>query len=97
MKKELKEKLDFYGIQYEINQTKKKLQKTINKNNESKYLWIIRNLSTYRNCFVNEDTFSVLDFDIIKEILKVDKINYRPSTSNEDGVAYLKAGYVIYI
>lgn len=97
MRKELKEKLDFYGIQYEIDKTKKKLQKTINKNNESKYLWIIRNLSTYRNCFVNEDTFSFLDFDILKDVLKVDEINYRPTTSNEDGATYLKAGYVIYI
>ena len=97
MKKIDKEKLDFYGIKYEIDTVKKEQNKTINNKLESKYLWIIRNLSIYKNCFVNEDTFSDLDFGLMKQILEVDEINYHPILNNDDSVSSFKAGYVLYI
>ena len=97
MKKTVIEKLDFYNIRKEVEELSKTLKKPIKSELEYKYSWICRNLSTFKNCFVNEKTMQQLDFDIIKRILKVDSINIEAEEITETSVSYGAHGYILSI
>ena len=97
MKKSVIDKLDFYDIKKEVEELSKTLKKPIKSELEYKYSWICRNLSVYKNCFVNEKTLQMLDFDIMKQILKVDEINIEPEEITESSVSYGAHGFILSI
>lgn len=97
MKKTVIDKLDFYDIKKEVEELSKTLQKPIKSELEYKYSWICRNLSVYKNCFINDKTMQMIDFDIIKRILKVDKINIEPEEITELSVSYGAHGFILSI
>ena len=97
MRKSVIDKLNFYDIEKEVKELSKTLQKPIKSELEYKYSWICRNLSLYKNCFVNERTLQMLDFDIIKQILKVDDINIEPEEITELSVSYGAHGFILSI
>lgn len=96
MRQSLKDKLEFYNIEEDIKKLikdKPKLPSEL----EYKYQWICRNLSIFKNCFVNERTFEMLDFELLKNILKVDSIKSDLCSAGDMGMSYGATGYILSI
>lgn len=97
MKQSVSDKIKFYGIDDELLELTKSSRKRIPSEIEVKYKWICRNLSTYGNCFINQNTLNKINIDDIKIILKVDSINVRESENIDAGMSYGIVGYILSI
>ena len=97
MKQSISDKIKFYGIDDELVELVKSTKKKISSDLEKKYKWICRNLSTYGNCFVNQETLGKINLDDLKKLLHVETINIREGENIDAGVYYGVSGYILSI
>ena len=97
MRQSISDKIKFYGIDEELKEISKETNKRLPSELETKYKWICRNLSVYRNCFINSNTLNKINLETLKRILKVEEINVHESENIDASMSYGTIGYILSI